>query len=110
MLLAEFEDMVADVGGWDDAVLGEAGLSVQRLALFLRAVVGKRDLIVLDEAFSGMDTVVRDRCLRVLAKGFDRARQALVVVGHVGEEVPEVDMWVRLPEMGSDSCVVFGDA
>lgn len=110
MLLAEFEDMVADVGGWDDAVLGEAGLSVQRLTLFLRAVVGKRDLIVLDEAFSGMDTVVRDRCLRVLAEGFDRARQALVVVGHVGEELPEVDMWVRLPEMGSDSCVVFGDA
>lgn len=110
MLLAEFEDIVVGVGGWDDTILGEAGLSVQRLALFLRAVVGKRDLIVLDEAFSGMETVVRDRCMRALANGFDRASQALVVVGHVGEEVPEVDMWVRLPERGSDSCAVFGDA
>ncbi|CUS12130.1 unnamed protein product, partial [Tuber aestivum] len=109
-LLAEFEDTVAGVGGWDDAIFGEAGLGVQRLALFLRAVAGKRDLIVLDEAFSGMDSVVRNRCLRVLADGFDRTRQALVVVGHVGEEVPEVDMWVRLPERGGDACAVFGDA
>ncbi|RPA90388.1 P-loop containing nucleoside triphosphate hydrolase protein [Choiromyces venosus 120613-1] len=109
-LLAGFEDVVAGVGGWDNAVFGEVGLSVQRLALFLRAVVGKRDLIVLDEAFSGMDSAVRDRCLGVLADGFDRTRQALVVVGHVGEEVPEVDMWVRLPERGSDACAVFGEA
>ncbi|PWW76351.1 hypothetical protein C7212DRAFT_363216 [Tuber magnatum] len=84
--------------------------TLRRTALFLRAVVGKRDLIVLDEAFSGMDSVVRDRCLQALADGFDRTRQALVAVGHVGEEVPEVDMWVKLPEGGSDSCAVFGDA
>ncbi|KAG0126369.1 P-loop containing nucleoside triphosphate hydrolase protein [Tuber indicum] len=109
-LLAEFEDIVAGPGGWDDTVFGEACFNVQRLALFLRAVVGKRELLVLDEALSGMDNAVRDRCLRVLARGFDRARQALVVVSHVGEEVPEVDMWVRLPDRGSDACAVYGYA
>ncbi|PWW76340.1 hypothetical protein C7212DRAFT_363210 [Tuber magnatum] len=109
-LLVEFEDMVACMGGWDNAIFGEAGFSVQRLALFLRAVVCKRDLIVLGEASSGMDSVVRDRCLPVLANGLYHTRQALVVVGHVSEEAPEVDMWVRMPESWSDSCAVFGDA
>ncbi|PWW76342.1 hypothetical protein C7212DRAFT_343545 [Tuber magnatum] len=97
--LAEFEG----------TVVGMASLSVQRLALFLCAVVGKCDLIAPDEAISGMNRVVQDLRLPVLGDGFDPALQALVV-GHVGEEAPEVDMWVGLPENGSDSCAVFGDA
>ncbi|PWW76344.1 hypothetical protein C7212DRAFT_186480, partial [Tuber magnatum] len=90
-LLVEFEDTAAGMGGWDGAVFGEAGLSVKRLALFIHAVVGKRNLIVFGEAFSGMDSVVRDRCFQVLRDGFDRNRQARLVVGNVGEEVPEAD-------------------
>ncbi|KAL8669854.1 MAG: hypothetical protein Q9168_005571, partial [Polycauliona sp. 1 TL-2023] len=43
--------------------------SAQRLALLLRALIKKPDLVVLDEAFSGMDAAVRDKCLLFLTWG-----------------------------------------
>ncbi|KAE9371129.1 P-loop containing nucleoside triphosphate hydrolase protein [Stipitochalara longipes BDJ] len=56
--------------GWADQLLfGGLPFSSQRVALFLRAVIKAPDLIILDEAFSGMDDGVRDRCLLFLAHG-----------------------------------------
>ncbi|EKG20974.1 ABC transporter-like protein, partial [Macrophomina phaseolina MS6] len=43
--------------------------SAQRVALFLRAIIKSPDLIVLDEAFSGMDELARDKCLLFLNQG-----------------------------------------
>lgn len=98
-----FDDVVGGQVGWAGP-FGEAGLSVQRLALFLRAVVPERDVLVMDEAFSGMEGAVRDRCLRVL-EGVG-AGVAVVVVSHEGGEVPRgVRRWVRLVEPGR---AVFG--
>lgn len=110
--LGKFSDVVGGESRWDEIAFGEAGLSVQRLALFLRAVVPKRELLVLDEAFSGMEEGVRDRCLRLLDEGsghFDNKRQAMVVVSHVSEEVPRgVEKWVRLAERGTGQKAEFG--
>ncbi|KAH6676814.1 hypothetical protein B0J14DRAFT_586347 [Halenospora varia] len=53
----------------DDILFGGLPFSAQRIALFLRAVVKQPDIVVLDEAFSGMDEDVRDRCLLFLAHG-----------------------------------------
>lgn len=107
--------------GWADIYrFGEAPFSSQRVALFLRAIVKTPDLVILDEAFSGMDDFVRDKCLLFLAWG-ERRRiktsasnsqreleilntghseaavfhgltkdQALVCVSHLKEEVPGV--------------------
>lgn len=107
--------------GWADAVrFGEAPFSSQRVALFLRAIVKSPDLVILDEAFSGMDDFVRDKCLLFLAWG-ERRRikasasknqreriisksdnseavlfrgltqdQAFICVSHLKEEVPGV--------------------
>lgn len=56
--------------GWaNDIRFGDAPFSAQRVALFLRAIVKKPDLLVLDEAFSGMDAYVRDKCLLFLTWG-----------------------------------------
>ncbi|MCJ1472409.1 hypothetical protein MMC13_001057 [Lambiella insularis] len=44
-------------------------LSAQRVALFLRATIKKPDLVILDEAFSGMDHRTRDKCMAFLAHG-----------------------------------------
>ncbi|KAL3427431.1 ABC transporter [Phlyctema vagabunda] len=52
-----------------DALFGGLPFSGQRVALFLRAIIKQPDLIILDEAFSGMDDGVRDRCLLFLAHG-----------------------------------------
>jgi ABC-type molybdenum transport system ATPase subunit/photorepair protein PhrA len=55
---------------WADKLLfGGIPFSAQRVALFLRAIIKNPDLVILDEAFSGMDDRVRDRCLLFLAHG-----------------------------------------
>ena len=107
--------------GWADiSRFGEAPFSSQRVALFLRAIVKSPDLVILDEAFSGMDDFVRDKCLLFLTWGerrrikgpasksqreliipkFENSEaglfhgltkdQALVCVSHLKEEVPGV--------------------
>ncbi|KAH6718041.1 P-loop containing nucleoside triphosphate hydrolase protein [Leptodontidium sp. MPI-SDFR-AT-0119] len=53
----------------DDLLFGGLPFSSQRVALFLRAIIKNPDLVILDEAFSGMDEGVRDRCLLFLAHG-----------------------------------------
>ena len=59
-----------DKSTWADHLLfGGLPFSSQRVALFLRAVIKQPDLVILDEAFSGMDDGVRDRCLLFLAHG-----------------------------------------
>ena len=55
---------------WADNVhFGDAPFTAQRVALFLRAFIKQPDLLILDEAFSGMDDWVRDKCLLFLAHG-----------------------------------------
>ncbi|KAL9126495.1 MAG: hypothetical protein Q9217_004459 [Psora testacea] len=53
----------------DDISFGDVPFSAQRVALFLRAIIKKPDLVVLDEAFSGMDNYVRDKCMLFLTWG-----------------------------------------
>lgn len=53
----------------DDLRFGDSPFSTQRVALFLRAIIKRPDLIVLDEAFSGMDAYVRDKCMLFLTWG-----------------------------------------
>lgn len=56
--------------GWADEVrFGESPFSSQRVALFLRAIVKHPDLVILDEAFSGMDDDTRDKCMLFLTWG-----------------------------------------
>ncbi|KAL8718204.1 MAG: hypothetical protein Q9225_004631 [Loekoesia sp. 1 TL-2023] len=55
---------------WADTLtFSSLPFSTQRLALFLRALIKKPDLVVLDEAFSGMDATLRDKCLLFLTWG-----------------------------------------
>ena len=106
----------------DEHMFGRLSLSSQRVALFLRATIKGCDLIVLDEAFSGMDDSVRDKCMRFLTDGGGSfqanpiecstgktavqvgggglsERQALICISHVKEECPDcVREWLCLPE------------
>ncbi|KAF4545951.1 ABC transporter-like protein [Lasiodiplodia theobromae] len=124
---------------WADKVrFGELTFSAQRVALFLRAIIKSPDLVVLDEAFSGMDEMARDKCMLFLNHGetmilrhvhrekprlrrqgasahesaMERLRrvrvrglspqQALVVVAHARDEVPNcVREYITLPESGT---------
>lgn len=58
---------------WADTVrFGDVPFSSQRVMLLIRAIVKKPDLVILDEAFSGMDELVRDKCMLFLAWGETR--------------------------------------
>ena len=120
----------------DKTYFRDISFSSQRVALFLRALAKKPELIVLDEAFSGMDEVVRDKCMRFLAWGnapfsHDTSHQgkrdsskiatprvhidgltkdqALICISHIPEEVPDVVReWICLPEAGNRKPARFG--
>ncbi|OAL54417.1 ABC transporter-like protein [Pyrenochaeta sp. DS3sAY3a] len=113
---------------WASHILfGELSFSAQRVLLFLRATIKNPDIVILDEAFSGMDDLVRDKCLLFLSRGDSmelhytdagpkpvisekgealvpglQDHQALLVVSHSRQEVPGcIREWVCLPEPGT---------
>lgn len=59
----------SDLSWANNYILGEISFSAQRVLLFLRSMVKNPDVVVLDEAFSGMDESVRDKCMLFLAHG-----------------------------------------
>ena len=106
----------------EDVRFGELSFSAQRLALFLRAIVHRPPLIILDEAFSGMDEEVRDRALNFLSHGEKGgsggdgvveglgAEQALLVISHAKEDVPGcIREWICLPEPGEQKAPRIGE-
>lgn len=122
-----------DLSWADDFMFGELSFSAQRVALFIRCMIKSPDIVVLDEAFSGMDDTVRDKCALFLTAGETRvkhgdevveseehkagtvivpglsAQQALICIAHVKEEVPDcVREWICLPEANTGSPARFG--
>lgn len=112
-----------------DTFFGELSFSAQRIALFLRATIRNASIVILDEAFSGMDDLARDKCLLFLSHGENlelhytdagprpvesqikkkgavavsglHEHQALLCVSHSRQEVPGcVREWVCLAEQG----------
>jgi ABC-type molybdenum transport system ATPase subunit/photorepair protein PhrA len=114
-----------DLSWAKDLRFAELPFSAQRLALFLRAIVHSPSLIILDEAFSGMDEAVRDRALSFLSHGEKNKNgsvnaaavmeglgeeQALLVISHAKEDVPGcVREWICLPEPGEQKAPRMGE-
>ncbi|KAF4432070.1 hypothetical protein F53441_13867 [Fusarium austroafricanum] len=97
----------------DDYMFGGLSFSAQRVALFIRSMIKGPDVVVLDEAFSGMDDAVRDKCTLFLEQGEVKIyrgedviesdasksgrikvpglsdQQALICIAHVKEEAPD---------------------
>ena len=126
-----------DIDWADDFLFGDMSVSAQRVILMLRAIIKKPDIVILDEAFSGMDTYTRDKCMTflthgenvILARKYDsfesqksllaydqnvaisglEPRQALICISHLKEEVPRlVKDWLCLPEPNEGKAVRFG--
>lgn len=118
-----------DLSWATDVFFGELSFSAQRIALFLRATIRNASIVILDEAFSGMDDLARDKCLLFLSHGENmelhytdagpkpaesdmkkrgeavfpglQEHQALLCVSHSRQEVPGcVREWVCLAEPG----------
>lgn len=105
-----------DVAWADTATFGQLSFSAQRVLLLVRAVIKHPDIVVLDEAFSGMDESVRDKCAAFLSTGAPGLglagltdQQALICIAHVKEEVPDiVREWLCLPEANTGLPARFG--
>ncbi|KAJ4390681.1 hypothetical protein N0V93_004279 [Gnomoniopsis smithogilvyi] len=69
-----------DLGWASNYIFGEQSFSAQRVLLFIRSMIKNADIVVLDEAFSGMDEGVRDKCMLFLAHG-----EAKTYVQSIGE-------------------------
>ncbi|EGP84638.1 ABC transporter domain-containing protein [Zymoseptoria tritici IPO323] len=108
--------------------------SSQRLLLFLKAIVAKPDLVILDEALSGIDERVRDKALLFLSHGERVTKvenglaqlsvleqlgkvcveglsqeQALLVISHSKEDVPGcLREFICLPEPGRGTLPTVG--
>jgi ABC-type molybdenum transport system ATPase subunit/photorepair protein PhrA len=60
----------------------------QALLLFLRAMVARCPLVILDEPAQGMDEAIWQRCCEFLEKEWkDNPAQAVIVVSHYEDEV-----------------------
>lgn len=126
-------DDINDLSWADNYLFGETSFSAQRVALFIRSMIKGADIVVLDEAFSGMDDVVRDKCALFLSEGETKAyvngevvesevakagdvkiqgltdQQALISIAHIKEEVPDcVREWICLPEANIGQPARFG--
>lgn len=117
---------------WASTTLfGRLPFAAQRTLLFLRATIHNPDILILDEAFSGMDDLARDKCLlwlsrgqtmqleyrdsiptpvqsdlvkngeKLVLKGLEET-QALLCISHSMSEIPGcVRQWLCLPEPGT---------
>ncbi|KAH6895591.1 P-loop containing nucleoside triphosphate hydrolase protein [Thelonectria olida] len=117
----------------DEFLFGGMSFSAQRVALFIRSMIKSPDVVVLDEAFSGMDDAVRDKCTLFLNEGTAKTyrgeemvqseasrsgqvkvpglsdQQTLICIAHVKEEVPDsVREWLCLPEANTGRPARFG--
>ncbi|KAB8627242.1 hypothetical protein FH972_026075 [Carpinus fangiana] len=83
----------ASVAWADTMTFGELTFSAQRVALFLRAIIAQPDIVILDEAFGGMDENVRDKCFLFLEHGESRT---LTPYHHlIGHTIPKSGLVVR---------------
>jgi len=67
--LERFDAYSDDLDWADTLTFRDLSFAQQRLALFLRAIVASPDLVILDEAFSGMDEDVKRKALLFLSHG-----------------------------------------
>ncbi|KAJ5720273.1 uncharacterized protein N7483_008207 [Penicillium malachiteum] len=112
----------SDIDYADNITFGQLTTAQQRIVLFLRALIHKPDIVILDEPFSGLTASQRDKCLQYIDQGDTSlsthstasgetsrynglsADQALVLISHVKEEIPDsVRHFMRLPSDLGDS-------
>lgn len=109
-----------DIDYADNITFGQLTTAQQRIVLFLRALINRPDIVILDEPFSGLSASQRDKCLEYIDYGDVSStrvpgrpesrfqglseKQALVLISHVKEEIPDsIRHYIRLPSESDDT-------
>ncbi|RAK76492.1 putative ABC transporter [Aspergillus fijiensis CBS 313.89] len=113
----EFHPPGVEMEWADTATFGQLPVDIQRLVLFLRALIHRPDIVILDEPFSGMSIGLRDKCIDFLENGLGPEsrfgglsdEQALIMVSHLREEIPDsMRYYMRLPSGEQEGTFRFG--
>lgn len=92
LILTEFEHELAKYG---EQRFLTVPVTIQKLALFIRAVLKRPSILILDEAFSCMDdSQILERCFRVLDERLFET--TIFVIGHADWELPRYRHILRL--------------
>jgi ABC-type molybdenum transport system ATPase subunit/photorepair protein PhrA len=89
---ARIAELIEKFGLIDDAILGQLAVSEQKVVMFLRAVCKRPDLLILDEAFSAMTEERIEQCKQYI----NQYDGTVIAVGHIEDEVPLCDKYIRL--------------
>lgn len=76
----------------DTEAFGQLSVSNQKLVLFIRSLIKMPQILILDEAFSGMELEPMIRCHELL----EQWPGTVLVVSHIQEETPRCDHYLRL--------------
>lgn len=80
--------------------LNDLSIGDQKVVMFIRAIIKKPDILILDEALSAMSEDNIDKCKKII----ESFEGAVISVGHIEQEVPCCDKYIRLsstqPEIG----------
>ncbi|KAE8333630.1 P-loop containing nucleoside triphosphate hydrolase protein [Aspergillus sergii] len=88
-----FSPIEFDVEYADSTLFGQLNTAQQRVVLFIRALVHKPDIVILDEAFSGMPASMRDKCIHFLEAGEYSRNRASSATRRSGSRLKED--WLR---------------
>lgn len=80
-----------DVDYADNFTFGQLSTAQQRIVLFLRAIIHKPDIIILDEAFSSMPASFRDKCINYLEIGEQGRNRSSTALRRTTSE----DTWLK---------------
>ncbi|CAI1818769.1 hypothetical protein SEUBUCD646_0B01910 [Saccharomyces eubayanus] len=80
----------------DNVPFEQLTVSDQKLVLFVRSLIKMPQILILDEAFSGMEVEPMMRCHELLKQW----PGTVLVVAHVAEETPQCDHFLRLISPG----------
>lgn len=75
-----------------DKPVSQLSVSEQKLALFVRSLIKMPEILILDEAFSGMEVKPMSKCHEFL----ENWPGTVLVVAHVAEETPNCHHFLRL--------------
>ncbi|THC93416.1 hypothetical protein EYZ11_007111 [Aspergillus tanneri] len=80
-----------DVEYADSVKFGELSMAQQRVVLFIRAIVHRPEIVILDEALSGMSASMRDKCIHFLEAGEHMGDQSSTILRRTSAK----DTWLK---------------
>ena len=78
---------------------GDISFSAQRVVLFLRAIIRNPEIVILDEAFSGLDETAKEKCSLFLSHGENVVLRKVVAESAEVQSIPSLQSRLGLVQI-----------